>query len=170
MKNAFEQLERDVAAGGLEQCGDLGLAIDREGQWFYRGSPIHRPGMVKLFASVLRRTSDGRYWLVTPGERGTIEVADVPFVAVAARIDGQGQDQRVELVTNLDERVTLGPEHGLRLGAQPDGSVAPYVAVRDGLEARLARPVYYELVEHAVEADGRIGLWSEGRFFALDAP
>jgi hypothetical protein len=170
LKNAFAQLERDVAAGRLDHCGELGLAIDRDGQWSYRGSPIHRPGMVKLFASVLRRTDDGRYWLVTPGERGTIEVADVPFVGVAAHVTGEGPDQRVEIVTNLGERVILGPGHGLRLGAQPDGSVAPYITVRDGLEARLARSVYYDLVEHAVEIDGRIGLCSAGIFFELGEP
>lgn len=165
-EKAFQALEAAVAAGDAD-CGDLGLAIDREGSWSYRGSPIQRPGLVKLFASVLHRTGDGRYWLVTPGERGVVDVADVPFVAVALTVAGEGPERTVRLGTNLDEWVTVGPAHPLRLGPQPDGSIAPYVAVRDGLEARLARPVFYELVEHGEETPAGFGIWSQGAFFVL---
>jgi hypothetical protein len=45
------------------------------------------------------------------------------------------------------------------------------VTVRDGLEARILRPVYYHLVEMGefAEADGieQLGLWSCGQFFPL---
>ncbi len=166
LEKAFEELERAVAAGDPD-CGDLGIAIDRDGTWSYRGSPIRRPGLVKLFASVLRRTADGRYWLVTPGERGIVDVADVPFLAVAAEFAGAGALQTVRLRTNLDAWVTVGPDHPLRMGSQPDGSQAPYVAVDGGLEARLARGVFYDLVEHGEERAEGYGVWSGGRFFLL---
>ncbi|MEO1090014.1 MAG: DUF1285 domain-containing protein [Pseudomonadota bacterium] len=167
MQAALDALDRDVAAG-TESCGDLGLAIARDGTWSYRGSPVRREGLVKLFASVLHRTTDGRYWLVTPGELGTIDVADVPFVAVEMQIDGDGPSQAIALRTNLGDWVTVGADHPLRLRAQPDGSSAPYVTVRDALEARLDRAVYYDLVDVAVAVDQRFGVWSGGVFFPLE--
>lgn len=154
----------------------LGLRIMSDGTWHYRGSPIERRELVKLFASVLRREPDGSYWLVTPVERGRIEVDDVPFVAVELASEGSGRDRAVRLRTNLDEWLTLGPDHPLRLrppvDAAADAGPVPYVEVRAGLEARLARPVYYELVELGEQGpDGDrqgFGIWSDGTFFALD--
>ncbi|KAB2854749.1 MAG: DUF1285 domain-containing protein [Bauldia sp.] len=155
-------------------CGDFGLFIRRDGTWFYRGSPIGRKPLVKLFASVLRRDDAGDYWLITPAEKGRIEVEDVPFLAVEASIAGTGREQTVTLRTNLDEIVTVGREHPLRVASDPmTGAPAPYVLVRDRLEARLARPVFYELVERGEESveDGRriLGVWSGGAFFRLGA-
>jgi uncharacterized protein len=155
---------------------DLGLRIASDGEWRYRGSPIRRIELVKLFASVLRREEDGSYWLVTPVERGRIAVEDAPFVAIELARDGQGAGQRLQVRTNLDAWVTIGPQHPIRLrrpaGVALDSGPAPYVEVRDGLEARVARSIYYELVELAEErlVDGRtcIGVWSAGNFFALD--
>ena len=154
----------------------LGLRIMRDGTWLYRGSPIARIELVKLFASVLRREADGSFWLVTPVERGRIEVDDAPFVAVELAADGAGRSQTVRVRTNLDEWLTLGPRHLLRLRRPaeqaPDAGPIPYVEVRAGLEARLARPVYYELVEYGQErlehSRQRFGVWSEGVFFPLD--
>ena len=159
-------------------CGDFGLSIARDGTWFYRGSPIGRIALVKLFASVLRRDAQGKYWLVTPVEKGTIEVADVPFVAVEADITGSGRGQTVTFRTNLDDIVTLGPEHPLRVDENAvSGEPRPYVLVRDNLEARLARPVFYALVERGevrpTPAGAEFGIWSAGHFFRLgpwDAP
>ena len=160
------------------EAGCLGLRIAPDGTWLYQGSPIERQELVKLFASVLRREADGSYWLVTPVERGRIEVDDVPFVAVELRTEGTGVQRTVRLRTNLEEWLTLGPRHPLqvrrRAGEAADAGPVPYVEVRPGLEARLVRPVYYELVELGEERqeDGRarFGIWSEGRFFALDEP
>ena len=154
----------------------LGLRILSNGTWLYRGSPIDRMELVRLFASVLRREPDGSYWLVTPAERGRIEVDDAPFVAVELAADGTGTDQMLRLRTNVDEWLTLGPDHALWLRPPVDMAAeagpVPYVEVRAGLEARLARPVYYELVELAeerLEGDRRrFGVWSNGVFFALD--
>src|SRR5580658_9845479 len=131
--------------------GDLDMRIARDGTWFYRGSPIARQRLVKLFASVLRREDDGSYWLVTPAERGRVAVEDVPFVAVAVEVAGQGQAQQLIFRTNLDEFVTAGPDHALRVEIAANGEPAPYIVVRPALEAKLARPVFYELVELAVE-------------------
>jgi uncharacterized protein len=154
----------------------LGLRILQDGTWLYSGTPINRIELVKLFASVLRREADGSFWLVTPVERGRIEVDDAPFVAVELAAEGVGDRQTVRLRTNLDEWLTLGPRHPLRLRRSADQAAdagpVPYVEVRAGLEARLARPVYYELVELGEERleDGRqrFGVWSEGVFFPLD--
>lgn len=157
---------------GERSCGDLDLRIGRDGTWFYRGSPIGRPPLVKLFASVLRRGPDGGYWLVTPAEQGRVEVEDAPFVAVELRVEGEGSGaRRLSLRTNLDEWVTLGEAHPLRLAPGAGGALVPYVRVRDRLDARVARSVFYHLVELAEPAPGGdndvIGVWSAGRFFPL---
>lgn len=162
-----------------DDCGDLGLAIDRDGRWFYHGSPIGRKEMVCLFASMMRRMPDGSYWLITDDEKGTIAVEDVPFLAVEMFTAGAGRDLVVSFRTNVDELVTVDADHPLRIVECPEtGEHMPYVYLRDGLEARLTRSVYYELVAHGFEekvgGDDLYGLWSSGIFFPLgrlsDAP
>ncbi len=147
------------------------MRIDRDGGWHYQGSPIARPALVRLFATVLRRAEDGSHWLVTPVEQGRVEVEDAPFVAVELAAEGSGRDQRLRLRTNLDDWVELDAAHPLRLEARPDGAEVPYLLVRDRLEARVARPVFYDLVELAEPApdaeDRRVGVWSAGCFFPL---
>jgi len=151
--------------------GDLAMRIARDGTWFYRGSPIARLPLVKLFASVLRREADGRYWLVTPAERGKIEVEDVPFLAVALTAEGHGREQRLIFRTNVDDIVTAGADNPLRVETTANGEPAPYILVRDDLEARIARPVFYELVElgreERVENTTQFGVWSRDIFFGL---
>ena len=93
-------------ARGERSCGDFAMRIALDGTWYYQGSPIGRLPLVKLFASVLRRAPDGRYWLVTPAEQGVIEVEDVPFVAVELSCEGSGPSQQLRLRTNLDEWVS----------------------------------------------------------------
>jgi uncharacterized protein len=160
--------------GPLIDRGDLEIRIARDGTWSYRGSPIGRQPLVKLFGSVLRREPDGSYWLVTPAERGHIEVEDVPFLAVALTAEGEGRAQRLIFRTNLDEFVTAGPHNPLRVDTAASGGPVPYILVRDGLEARLARPVFYDLVdlgtEERVEDAAAFGVWSEGMFFRLGEP
>ena len=153
------------------ELGDLDMRIARDGTWYYRGSPINRIPLVKLFASVLRRDNDGSYWLVTPAERGRVVVEDVPFIAVEVEMQGTGRDQQLIFRTNLDEIVTAGPDHPLRVETAADGTPAPYILVRPGLEARLARPVFYELAElgheERVGDEEQFGVWSSGMFFRL---
>ena len=159
----------------LPFCGDFAIRIARDGTWFYQGTPIGRKPLVKLFASVLRREADGDYWLVTPYERGRIVVDDAPFVAVECDVEGGGEAQRLVFRTNIDELVTAGPEHPIRVVERPaaEGRPAepsPYVLVRPGLEALIARPVFYQLVERAVPDPtdpAALGLWSGGCFFRL---
>jgi hypothetical protein len=147
------------------------MRIDRNGTWYYRGSPIGRLALVKLFSTVLRRDADGVHWLTTPVENGRIEVEDAPFIAVECIAEGSGQGQVIRFRTNVDDIVTLGDEHGLRVTHDPaTGEPRPYVHVRKGLEARLARSVYYHLIERGETApgdEGNFGVWSSGRFFSL---
>jgi len=153
---------------------NLDMRIARDGTWFYRGSAINRPALVKLFASVLRRERDGTYWLVTPAERGHVIVEDAPFIAVSVDREGEGPDQQLIFRTNLDEIVTAGPRHPLRVETAADGTPSPYLLVRPGLEARLARPVFYDLVEWAdaarADSEAPFGVWSGGAFFELGDP
>ncbi len=145
------------------------IRIGRDGTWYYQGSPIGRPGLVRLFAKVLRRDQVGDFWLITPAERGRITVEDAPFTAVELTVAGEGEDQVLHFRTNIDEEFDAGPDHPIRVAFAPDtGEPSPYIQVREGLEAKIVRPVYYELVEQAVERNGQIGVWSHATFFPLD--
>ncbi|MGH6719208.1 MAG: DUF1285 domain-containing protein [Alphaproteobacteria bacterium] len=161
--------EREPAAPRTVQ---VDLSIARDGTWYHEGTPIARPALVKLFAKALRRDAEGRFWIVTPAERAEVRVADAPFVAVDVEAQDDGRDRRLEFRTNVDDRVVADAEHPIRVAfAGPRAEPAPYVRVRDGLEALIARPVYYRLVDLGVEAvrDGRpvLGVWSAGVFFPL---
>jgi uncharacterized protein len=154
------------------ECGDLPFLIRRDGTWLYRGTPINRKELVCLFASVLKREDNGTYWLETPAERGRIQVEDVPFVAVELDWSGDARQQVLSFRTNVDQCVTAGPEHPIRvahdiLTCEP----TPYLLVRPGIEARINRAVYYELVALGVPewvgCRRMLGVWSCGRFFSL---
>lgn len=146
-------------------CGHSDMRIARDGSWYHQGRRIDRPAMARLFSTVLRREPDGSHVLVTPGEKLTIEVELAPFVAIAMTTEGRGRDRRVLFQVNSGDAVLLGPRNPLRMAGD-----IPLVEVRDGLQASLARPVYYELAELALEEDAdRPGLWSDGVFFTLDA-
>lgn len=159
------------------ECGPLPFIIKRDGTWLYRGSPIGRKELVCLFSSVLKREADGKFILETPAERGGIEVEDAPFVAVELGWAGFGRDQTLTFRTNIDQVVTAGPDHPIRvahdiLTCEP----TPYILIRPGagrlpVEARIGRAVYYELVALAEPAmvHGRemLGVWSSGMFFSL---
>jgi hypothetical protein len=154
-------------------CGDIDLTIAADGTWYYHGSPIGRKELVRLFAKVLTRTADGSFWLQTPVEKARIRVEDAPFLGVELAPEGQGANQILRLRTNIDDWVMIGPEHPLRLARAPEGgALKPYVAIRPGLDALLARPVYYELASLAVKgpeaAGAAMGVWSAGAFFALE--
>ncbi|MDF1790826.1 MAG: DUF1285 domain-containing protein [Thalassobaculaceae bacterium] len=164
-----------TGTAGPETPREFGLRIGRDGTWYYLGSPIHRMPLVKLFSTVLRREADGRFWLVTPVERGIIHVDDAPFVAVDVDLDPQGAEagpgSTLSFRTNLGETVVAGPAHPIRLATDPEtDEPAPYVLVRDSLEALINRATYYRLAEMAVErgdGSGELGVWSSGEFFPL---
>lgn len=155
-------------------CGEIDIVIGADGAWFYQGSPITRPALVRLFASVLRREDDDVYYLVTPVEKFSIKVDDAPFLAVDLKVAEQGNHSRQKLFvrTNVDVIICVGQAHPLRFVGDParDG-LKPYVYLRDGLEALASRPLYYDLVELAVEEfvgdDKNIGIWSSGVFFPM---
>lgn len=166
-----DEILRKLARSG-EAPGTFDMRIDADGRWHYQGSPIKRAAMCRLFASILHRASDGHYYLVTPVEQGRIEVEDVPFTAVEMRVEGEGEAQALSLRTNLDDWVEVGPDHPLEVKSVAAGEGdAPYVTVRKGLQARLVRSIFYDLVDLAVphpeSPDTEIGVWSRGRFFAL---
>jgi uncharacterized protein len=159
------------------ECGRLPFLIKRDGTWMYRGSPIARKELVCLFAGVLKREDDGSFYLETPAERGLIEVEDAPFVAVELDWSGDERRQVLSFRTNVDQVITAGPEHPIRIShdiltCEP----TPYLLVRPGagqfpVEARIGRPVYYELVALGVPewvgCRRMLGVWSSGRFFPL---
>jgi len=156
----------------IASCGDFSLRIGRDGTWYYHDSPIRRLALAKLFATVLRREADGAYWLVTPAERGRIIVDDVPFIAVEMEVRGSFRDQILSIRTNLDDRVDVDESHPLRVVTDPrTGEPSPYVLIRNGLEARLARPVFYQLVDlgrdETIDGVSSFGIWSNGKFFPL---
>lgn len=151
-------------------CGDSAMRILADGGWLHEGSPITRPAMVRLFSTVLRREADGGHVLVTPVEKLSIAVDDAPFVAVEMTSEGSGAQRRLAFRTNVGDLVVVGPDHPLTVEDRGRGE-HPYLRVRGGLDALVARPVYYELaglaVDEPVGPDGAIGLWSDGVFFSL---
>lgn len=152
-------------------CGDLNMEIKRNGQWFYMGTPIGRPALVKLFSSVLRHDDDGCYYLVTPVEKVRIKVEDAPFLAVLVEKHEEGGVAYLRFTTQTGDVVVAGPDHPLRVDYREDQEPSPYVHVRDRLEALISRNVYYQLVEWGEErtVDGRqvLGVSSAGAFYAI---
>lgn len=159
------------------ECGDLPFLIKRDGTWLYLGTPINRKELMCLFASVLRREKDGSWWLQTPAERGRIEVEDAPFIAVELDWTGDGRHQVLSFRTNTDQLITAGPEHPIRISHDVSTcEPTPYILVRPGagdfgIEARINRATYYEMVALSVPewvgSKRQLGVWSLGRFFSL---
>ena len=152
-------------------CGDLDMRIARDGTWFYLGTPIGRPELVRLFSTILRKDGD-RYVLVTPVEKVGIQVDDAPFVAVDFTATGAGKDQSLTFETNLGDTATAGPDHPIRVERDPEtGEPSPYVLIRASLEALIDRKSFYRLVDigahHKIDDANWFGLWSEGRFFPI---
>jgi uncharacterized protein len=152
-------------------CGDIDMRIAADGTWFYYGTPIGRPALVKLFASILKREGD-KFYLVTPVEKCGIVVDDAPFTAVELQIGGGGAGQELQFRTNVDDWVTCGAGHPLRFETEAaTGGLKPYVHVRADLWARATRAVWFELVElgEAREVDGTemFGVVSAGEFYAM---
>jgi hypothetical protein len=143
------------------------MRIAADGTWFYRGSEIQRPEMVRLFSTVLRRDDDA-FVLVTPVERLSIDVDDAPFVAVDVEGRGAGREQRIAFLTNVGDVVEASAARPISLRGEGD-LLRPYVLVRDRLEALIARAAYYRLAElTCLGPTGSLGVWSCGAFFALE--
>jgi len=152
-------------------CGDLDMRIAADGTWFYLGTPIGRPVLVRLFASVLKREGDS-YFLVTPVEKVGIKVDDAPFHAVEMAVDGEGADRTLSFRTNVDDLVRCDAEHPLRFELEPhSGGLKPYLHVRRDLWARVTRTLFFDLVEMGetrnLNGQELFGIASAGEFFAM---
>jgi len=152
-------------------CGDLDMRIASDGTWFYLKTPIGRPALVKLFASVLKREGD-RYFLVTPVEKCGIVVDDAPFLAVELKVEHVERGQVLSFRTNVEDWVTCGPDHALRFEPEAEtGGLKPYLHVRRDLWAKVTRALFYDLVELGEERDidgeRMFGVVSAGEFFVM---
>ena len=172
----LEHLEKMIGANPVagDRAREYHMRIARDGTWFHEGSPIRRKALVKLFSTVLRRDEAGDFWLVTPVERGRIEVEDAPFTAVEMSVSGRGRNQILSFRTNVDDMVRVDADHPIRVAEdEATGEPIPYVAVRGNLEALIVRAVFYELVDLAEEQwdgdEAMLGIWSDGVLFPLGA-
>lgn len=152
-------------------CGDLDIRISRDGTWFYMGTPIGRPELVRLFSTILRKDGDS-YVLVTPVEKVGITVDDAPFVAVDFEVEGSGQAQALTFTTNVADTVKAGPDAPIRIERDPKtGEPSPYVRIRANLDALIDRKSFYRLVDigtsEIYEGKDWFGVWSGGQFFPI---
>jgi hypothetical protein len=152
-------------------CGDLDMRIASDGTWYYLKTPIGRPALVRLFASVLKREGD-KYFLVTPVEKCGIAVDDAPFLAVEMQIEATAGVRVLHFRTNVDDWVACGPDHALRFDPElGTGGLKPYLHVRRGLWAKVTRALFYDLVELGEErelsGERLFGVASAGQFFAM---
>lgn len=149
-------------------CGEIDIRIRKDGVWFHEGTPIGREALVRLFSTVLRLDPDG-YHLVTPVEKMKIVVEDAPFIATRVdRTRNENGGDALVFQTNVGDTVTAGPENMIRVEIDPEtGEPRPYVHVRRGLEALIARPVFYELAEMATQKGDVWGVTSNGAFFPI---
>ncbi|MBL3705484.1 DUF1285 domain-containing protein [Sulfitobacter sp. BDSS02] len=150
-----------------EFCGDLDMTIARDGTWFYLGTPIGRPELVRLFSTILKKEDD-KYFLVTPVEKVGITVEDAPFVAVDFETKGEGRDQFLTFITNVGDTAMAGADHPIRVERDPEtGEPSPYVLIRANLEALIDRKSFYRLVEVGEHHEDWFGIWSGGQFFPI---
>jgi uncharacterized protein len=172
-KTASEKEPPPVHLWNPPDCGEIDMRIAVDGTWFYQKTPIGRPALVKLFASILRREGD-RFFLVTPVEKCAIAVDDAPFMAVELRIDGAGSGRRLRFRTNVDDWVECGPDHPMRFEPEErTGGLKPYLHVRRNLWAKVTRALFYDLVdlgeERAVAGTLMFGVASAGEFYPMAA-
>jgi len=148
-------------------CGVLDMRIARDGTWFYQGTPIGRPGLVKLFSSILRKDGES-YFLVTPVEKVGITVDDAPFVATDFDVAGAGDAQVLTFRTHVGDTAVAGPDNPIRVERDPETQEpSPYILVRANLEALIDRKSFYRLVDQGADHDGWFGIWSSGQFFPI---
>ena len=155
-----------------DYCGEMDMVIRRDGSWWHEGARIGREKLIRLFARILRKDADGATYLVTPVEKIKITVEAAPFLAVRVDADGQGVDQRLVFLTNMDDVVIAGPDHPIHVHDTSKGEPDPYVLVRGRLDALITRAAFYDLVTHAVPGEDEagepvMGVWSCGVFFPL---
>jgi hypothetical protein len=151
-------------------CGDLDMRIGGDGTWFYMGTPIGRPALVRLFSTILKR-EDGKHFLVTPVEKVGIRVDDAPFLAVEMSKASDARGPLLRFRTNVDDWVDCDAAHRLRFEMAADGGLVPYLHVRSDLWAKVTRAIYYDLVdlgeERVIDGHPKFGVISAGEFFPM---
>ena len=155
-------------------CGEIDMRIAADGTWLYQKTPIGRPALVKLFASVLKREGD-RYFLVTPVEKCGIIVDEAPFLAVELGVEPAARPELSRVLrfrTNVDDWVTCGSDNMLRFDPEPaTGGLKPFLHVRRGLWAKVTRALFYDLVELGEEREvggtRMFGVASGPEFFVM---
>ncbi len=151
-------------------CGDLDIRIAADGTWFYMGTPIGRPALVRLFSTILKREGD-KHFLVTPVEKVGIRVDDAPFLAVEMRKDSDDRGRLLRFRTNVDDWVSCDGDHRLRFAPAAAGGLTPYLHVRADLWAKVTRALYYDLVdigeERMIDGQPMFGIESGGEFFPM---
>ena len=159
-----------VLSWNPDYCGEIDMRIAADGTWFYNGTPIGRPALVKLFSTILRKDPE-RYVLVTPVERVGIKVDDAPFLGVAMERIEDERGPTLRFRTNVDDVVTVDTEHPLRFEPGASDGIKPYVRVRHDLWALVKRALFYDLVElgetRAVDGKDMFGVASAGAFFPI---
>ena len=165
MKAADDRKLPPVEQWRPQRVGDIDIRITADGRWFHDGSEIKRQRLVDLFATILRRDPDG-YCLVTPAEKLHIRVDDAPFVAIDMESTGEGRERRLILTTNVGDHVLVDAAHPITV-LDNEGEPRPYVEVRGGLRALIARSVFYRLVDLGEVLDGALEVWSSGMRFVL---
>ena len=132
-------------------CGDFNIKIDKNGLWYYQGTPINRKSLIKLFSSILTKDKEGIYWLTTPYERGTIQVDDVPFIAVSMKKINDKGVSCLSFTTNVQDEVTLSKENPIEIVINDNDEPSPYITIRKNLKALISRSVFYDLINMAEE-------------------
>ena len=167
-RNAGEGLP-PVHLWNPDHCGEMDLVIKRDGTWWHEGSRITRQSLSRLFSTILRKDDNGIHYLVTPVEKIAIKVELAPFIAVRVDVSGEGENQSLIFTTNFGDLVEAGPEKPISVRFDAESKEpTPLVRVRGQLDALIARSVFYEMAEHAVDHEGVMGVWSKGSFFALE--
>ncbi len=155
-----------------ELSGDMDLVITRDGQWIFKGNPIERETIVKLFSTILRREGDGHYYLVTPVEKWRIQVEDAPLLAHTLTVTGEDERQVLSLTTNTGETLEIGNDHVLQIESYSNSDEPrPTISVRHGVEARLQTSAFYDLVavaeEREIDGSTVVGVMSHGNFWKI---
>ena len=179
--SGLDALLRAVAAAGdgalpvekwnPKHCGSMDMVIRRDGSWWHEGGRITRAPLVKLFASVLRKDTDGETYLVTPAEKIRIQVQALPFLAVRLDVKGRGKSQRLFFTTNIGDVIEAGAAHPIDISTDKITlEPTPLIHVRGRLQALMSRPVFYELVALAKEQNNQLGVYAANIFFPLGPP
>ncbi|WP_322988680.1 MULTISPECIES: DUF1285 domain-containing protein [unclassified Hoeflea] len=156
-RNAGKDSLPPIERWNPDYCGDIDMEIRADGSWFYMGTPIGRPALVRLFSTVLRQDEDGKTYLITPVEKIGIRVVDAPFVAVEMTVEQNDDGPVLTFRTNVGDVVRAGPDNPLRFVTLGETEqLKPYLLVRGRLEALVNRAVTYDLLAlgEPVEIDG----------------